>query len=151
MYDITLASPTVLDIDTCFSNSFDTKLHVFVYDNVDQLSTSVGSCDDCTGFQCPDPNPTFDCSTCEVQNIGFAGNGFQSAMRVVVPPGRYMIVVEGFSSTEGGYTMRVACSAPPSNEKVHPLKVLAESEITDDMVEYVMVDGRTTKQLKEGI
>ena len=85
---------TILQFDAC-SSSFDTYLRVFD----ESMLTEVAACDDC--------------GPC----------GLQTLLDVIIPCDadecHYNLVVEGFSSSEGEYTVSMNC--PPANYRPRPI------------------------------
>ena len=89
IYSLSLASPQVVTIDTCGS-SYDT--YIRIYDAT--LTTEITSCDDC--------------GPC----------GLQTVLDASLDAGDYMVVIEGFSGSEGEYTLEVVCSSPAGHQAI---------------------------------
>lgn len=96
IYRLTIDALTVVTVDTCGS-SYDT--YIRIYD--EHLSTEITACDDC--------------GPCGVQTVLDAQLG----------AGVYMVVIEGFSGSEGEYTLEVACANPADH-----LTITCEQTVT---------------------
>ena len=70
---------------TCEGSSFDTRLRLFLGDHLEASSTEIANVDDACGLQ--------------------------SRIEMILEPGSYTVVVEGFGSSEGAHTRKRHASA----------------------------------------
>ena len=82
-YSFTVTEPQVYQFDSCDS-SYDTYLRVYALD----LDEQIQGCDDCG-----------DC-------------GLQTVLDTILLAGDYVLVIEGFSSSEGEYAVTMNCVGP---------------------------------------
>ena len=95
-YDVhVVGGTTTYTFATCVGSSFDTRLRLYSGSHLDASSTEIANNDD-------------DC-------------GYQSRITVVLEPGTYTLLVEGYTSHEGAYTVTTTCiGAPPTTLPTTP-------------------------------
>ena len=94
-FDVHVASTTTYTFSTCVGSSFDTRLRLFSGSHLDASSTEIANDDDSCGLQ--------------------------SRIIAVLEPGTYTLLVEGYTSHEGAYTVTAACiGAPPTTLPTTP-------------------------------
>ena len=100
---------------TCNTAAFDTVLHIFLGSHLAEDATIVATNDDNNASGC---------------------TGFTSQLDVTLEPGEYTLVVEGFGSAEGSFTLTTTCGAPVSSGEL-----FCDTQVTGDTTNSINVVG----------
>ena len=87
-YRLTVPTTLTYTFATCGGSTYDTRLRLYSGDHFEASGQEIANVDD----------------TC----------GHQSIIQMVLAPGTYTVIVEGFSNAEGVYTLTTACTGAPT-------------------------------------
>ena len=110
-YRLTVLEPTTYTLSTCDGSSYDTWLRVVDGAN---YSNEVAQCDDGSA-------PAGASWSCGPRC------GLQSRLTVALAPGAYVVVVEGYDSATGGYTLASTCETTGTTVSPVPVESIESS------------------------